>query len=92
MHPDLGSGGVDGGESGLDRGRIAVELQREAFAFPPELVEGAGCGDGASSQDHRRVTDALHLFQEVRRQQDGDAELVPDPVDQLEHGVSLHRV
>ena len=51
-----------------------------------------GGGHDAAVQDHGGVADALDLLEQVRRQQHGDAELVADAVDQLQHGVALHRV
>jgi hypothetical protein len=59
---------------------------------PRSSCERASGHHLATAEDHGGVADALHLFEQVRREQHGDPELVADAVDQLEHGVALHGV
>jgi hypothetical protein len=92
VDPDLGAGGVDGGEGRLHGGRVAVELQGEALTRSPQVVEGAGGGHHPTGEDDGGVADPLHLFEQVRGEQHGDPELVADAVDELQHAVALHGV
>jgi hypothetical protein len=69
-----------------------VDLGDQAARALAERREHPRLHDLSALDDHDRVADSLDLLEVVRRHDDVDAELAPDPTDQVEHLRPLHRV
>ena len=89
----LGGGGqAAGGQFGLQLGEALLHLHREDLARLGEAGDRVGAQQPPAVDRDQVVADPLDLAEQVRGDDDGDAELRPDPADQLEHGGTAGRV
>src|SRR6266567_3713907 len=89
----LGGGGqAAGGQFGLQLGQALLDLHREDLAGLGEAGDRVGAQQPPAVDRDQVVADPLDLAEQVRGDDDGDAELRADPADQLEHGGAAGRV
>src|SRR6266702_5676200 len=87
-----GGGQAAGGQFGLQLGQAFLDLDREDLARLGEAGDRVGAQQPPAVDRDQVVADPLDLAEQVRGDHDGDAELRPDPADQLEHGGTAGRV
>src|SRR5215470_7889042 len=87
-----GDGQAAGGQFGLQLGQALLHLHREDLTRLGEARDRVGAQQPPAVDRDQVVADPLDLAEQVRGDDDGDAELRPDPADQLEHGGAAGRV
>ena len=87
-----GSGQAAGGQFGLQLGQALLDLHRQDLAGLSEAGDRVGTEQSPAVDRDQVVADPLDLAEQVRGDDDRDAELRPDPADQLEHGGAAGRV
>src|SRR5215831_5462254 len=81
-----------GGQFRLQRGGALVDLDHQHLAHLGEAGHRVRAQQPAPVDHDEVVADLLDLPEQVRGDQDRDAELRPDPADQLQHGPAPGRV
>src|SRR5215470_8774062 len=81
-----------GGQFRLERGHALVDLDQQHLAHLGEAGHRVRAQQLAPVDDDELVADLLDLPEQVRGDHDRDAELGPDPADQIQHGTAPGRV
>src|SRR6516162_9176985 len=94
QQPAPGAPGLQpaGGQFGLERGDALVDLDQQHLAHLGEAGHRVRAQQLAPVDDDELVADLLDLPEQVRGDHDRDAELGPDPADQIQHGTAPGRV
>ena len=87
-----GRGQAAGGQLGLQLDEAFLDLHREDLTRLGEAGDRIGPQQPSAVDRDQVIADPLDLAEQVRGDDDGDAELRPDPADQLEHGGTPGRV